>query len=233
MIGYIPILTTTLSVVFLLLIVPHALRKPRAYLLWWAVGVLFYGLGTLVESLHTLQGWSPGLFRAWYIFGALLGGAPLAQGTVHLLMPARKAWALSIALIVAIVFSSVLVLLSPLATPGPEAKLSGAVLEWQGIRLITPFINIYAFIFLVGGAAWSAWQYARKGTHRARMNGNILIALGGLLPGIGGSFTKFGHVEVLYITELLGLILILIGYEVIRRAHAPSVHANQLEASPA
>jgi len=46
-----------------------------------------YGVGTLTESITTLFGWSEWVFRAWYISGALLGGAPLAQGTVYLLMP--------------------------------------------------------------------------------------------------------------------------------------------------
>ncbi|MDX1579642.1 MAG: hypothetical protein R3266_14245, partial [Gemmatimonadota bacterium] len=45
-----------------------------------------------------------------------------------------------------------------------------------------------------------------------RAIGNAYIAVGAILPGIGGSFTRFGHVEVLYVTELVGLILIWIGY---------------------
>ena len=40
----------------------------------------------------------------------------------------------------------------------------------------------------------------------------MLIAVGALLPGIGGAFTRFGYVEVLYVTELLGLTLIYAGY---------------------
>ena len=35
---------------------------------------------------------------------------------------------------------------------------------------------------------------------------------GGHRPGIGGTFTRFGYTEVLYVTELVGLILIWIGY---------------------
>ena len=37
------------------------------------------------------------------------------------------------------------------------------------------------------------------------------------MPGIGGSFTRFGMVEVLYVTEFIGLSLILAGYLVIKR----------------
>ena len=47
------------------------------------------------------------------------------------------------------------------------------------------------------------------------MVGNALIALGGLLPGIGGSFTRAGHLEVLPVTELVGLVFIWLGYRTI------------------
>ncbi len=42
--------------------------------------------------------------------------------------------------------------------------------------------------------------------------GNVYIAVGALLPGIGGTFTRFGYTEVLYVTELIGLVCIFIGY---------------------
>jgi len=48
-----------------------------------------------------------------------------------------------------------------------------------------------------------------------------------LLPGIGGTATRFGHVEVLYITEFVGLIFIYLGYGMMRQDHSASVHANQ------
>ncbi|MDP5172509.1 MAG: hypothetical protein NWR72_19870 [Bacteroidia bacterium] len=148
---------------------------------------------------------------------------------MHLLLKNRTANVLSVLLLLAIVVSSVFVILSPIDASQAEAhRLTGAVLGWQWIRLITPFINIYAFIFLVGGAIWSAWIYARKRIHRARMIGNIAIAVGGLLPGIGGSFTKFGYTEVLYVTEFVGLCCIFYGYWVIRQDGTRSVHGNQV-----
>jgi hypothetical protein len=55
---------------------------------------------------------------------------------------------------------------------------------------------------------------------RHRFVGNVFIAIGALLPGIGGSFTRFGHVEVLYVTELIGILLIYIGYRFNTRAVA-------------
>jgi hypothetical protein len=226
----IPIGTTIFSIIFFYIIFNHYRRgSSPAYLLWWTIGIFCYGLGTFTESWVTLFGWSEGVFKFWYIAGALLGGAPLAQGTVHLLMKSKSANILSAILASVIIIVSVLVILSPINYEAVEpGRLTGSVLGWQWVRLTTPFINIYAFIFLVGGAIYSAWKYARKGENRSRMIGNILIAIGGLLPGIGGSFTKFGYTEVLYVTEFIGLVFIFWGYWVIKQDRSQSVHQNQV-----
>lgn len=59
------------------------------------------------------------------------------------------------------------------------------------------------------------------------MWGNVWIAIGAILPGIGGTFTRMGHVEVLYITEILGIPLIWPGYHTIINDRTQSVHSNQ------
>jgi hypothetical protein len=89
MASYIPVLTTVISIFFLGRIVPHYLSKRSPYLLWWTLGVLTFGLGTLTESINAIYGWSEWNTRVWYIVGALLGGYPLAQGTIYLLMKRR------------------------------------------------------------------------------------------------------------------------------------------------
>lgn len=187
--------------------------------------MLCYGLGTLTEALVALVGWREYLFKAWYILGALLGGFPLAQGTVFLFLKPQKARAMMWTVLAVIAVTSVAVVLSPVHYQWVEpARLTGNVLAWQQIRWITPVINLYAFVFLVGGAAWSAYRYARRQNPAARMWGNILIAAGGLLPGIGGWFTKFGYTEVLYVTELVGILLIYAGYRLMRTDQSPSLH---------
>jgi hypothetical protein len=72
-------------------------------------------------------------------------------------------------------------------------------------------------------------RYARVTGARHRFVGNLAIAVGALLPGIGGSATRFGHTEVLYVTELIGLVLIWIGYRTITKgveAQPVSHHAT-------
>ncbi len=85
------------------------------------------------------------------------------------------------------------------------------------MRLLTPVINLYAVFFLIGGAIVSAWRHYRYRGHSYRAAGNLLIALGALLPGIGGSFAKAGMVEALYVGECIGLMVIWLGDRVCAR----------------
>lgn len=227
---FIPIFTFVLSMAFSFILFKHYQKKKEAtYILWWLIGVLTYGAGTFTESFNTLNGWTEINFRWWYITGALLGGAPLAQGSVYLLLNKKAANILSIVLITAVVGASIFVLLSPInyAAVEPE-RMSGKVFVWQWVRAFSPFINIYAVVFLVGGALVSAIKYFKKTGTSARFWGNLLIAIGAILPGIGGSFTRLGYVEVLYVTEFLGLSIIMVAYFIMKNEKAASVHVNQL-----
>jgi len=220
---YIPIATTTLCVPFTLEIYRRYRAHPdRLHLLWWSLGVFTYGVGTFTEAVTTLVGWREPVFRAWYISGALLGGAPLAQGTVYLLLSRRTAHLLTGILLSYVSVAAVAVWLSPIQYPLVDAhRLSGQVLEWRWVRYFSPFVNLYAVIFLIGGAILSALRYSANPRTRHRMWANVLIAIGAILPGIGGTATRMGHVEVLYVTELAGLVLTWAGYRIsVRR---PSV----------
>jgi hypothetical protein len=213
----IPIFTTLFSVYFFREIFRHYQYRKTTYLLWWSLGVLTFRLGTLAESFNILIGWSIPNVRYWYIVGALLGGFPLAQGSVYLLMKKRFADISSVIIVALIITASLFVILTPLSVPDNfDFKLTGKVFEWKWVRYFSPFINIYSFLFLVGGAIYSAVKYYRQGIKEAPFKGNIFIAIGGLLPGIGGSFTRAGYVEVLYVTEFIGLVLIYYGYRIIK-----------------
>ncbi|MEE9167341.1 MAG: hypothetical protein V3U24_07780 [Candidatus Neomarinimicrobiota bacterium] len=219
---YLPIFTTVISLFFSVTIFRRFLAIGKGnHLLWWSGGVLVYGLGTFAESWITLLGWGPFIFKFWYIVGALLGGAPLATGTAWLLLKASTARRLTTALIFSVLVAATFVIMSPVNAAQVNPHLpSGRVFEWQWIRAFSPFINTYAVIFLIGGATLSAWRFRRialKGGEgadlaRDRFIGNVWIAVGAILPGIGGASSRAGHTEILYITELVGIILIWTGY---------------------
>jgi outer membrane receptor protein involved in Fe transport len=209
-----PLITTICSAIFCYQLFSRYRKKGGGlHLLWWGIGMATYGLGTLTESLTTLFGWDPFVFRSWYVTGAFLGGYPLAQGSIYLLMKRRFAHASAWIVSSFIALGAVFVFLTPLDLSLVEThRLSGEVIEWRWIRMMTPFVNLYAVIFLVGGAIVSAIRFRKAPQLRHRYVGNILIAIGAILPGIGGTATRAGYVEALYITELAGLLLIYAGY---------------------
>lgn len=217
MIDYIPILTTILSLYFFVEILKHYLFRKKRYLFWWMIGVATFGLGTLSESIHTIIGHNEFNLRFWYILGALLGGFPLAQGTVYLLFSKKFANQSSLFFISYILIASIFILMAPIKiTESFDGGLTGQVFEWQWVRFFSIPINIYAFTFLVGGAIYSAYKYSKFKNLIYKVYGNTAIAIGGILPGIGGSFTRAGYIEVLFVTEFFGLALIYAGYKIIK-----------------
>jgi hypothetical protein len=232
-VSYLPIVTTGVAAAFALVLYRHwSTNRSARHVTWWLIGVVLFGVGTLTEALTALVGWQEPIFRAWYITGALLGGAPLAQGTVYLVMSRRSADRLTVSMVTYATMAAVFVLLTPIAYDRVEPdRLASRVMEWGWVRLFSPLLNTYALVFLVGGAAWSAWRYRRLGEGAAnRVRGNVLIAVGALLPGIGGSFTRAGLVEVLYVAEIVGLSLIWLGYRAMVGDRARSIHAVQRRA---
>jgi hypothetical protein len=230
---YLPVLTTLLALGFAWVVFQRYRRKERAYhLLWWSAGIFLYGVGTSTEAFVAIFGWEAPVFRAWYISGALLGGAPLAQGTVYLLLERRTAHRLAIALVAFVAIAALFVILTPVdASLAEEHRLSGKVIEWEWVRFFSPFVNTYAFIFLVGGAIASARHYAGDPATRDRFVGNVCIAVGAVLPGIGGSFTRAGYTDVLYVTELIGIIFIYAGFRLNTRSRPTRVPSR--ESAPA
>jgi hypothetical protein len=212
-IHYLPILTTAFSAFFLYHIGSRYFQKGGAHLFWWALGVFTYGLGTFIESYITIFGNTPMTNRLWYVAGAILGGYPLAQGSVYFHLKRRNANILTAITLPFIVFASVMVLLSPINIELLEShRPGGAAIAWQWVRLLTPFINTYSAVFLIGSAIWSAVRFTRVENGKNRAIGNALIAFGAILPGVGGGMAKAGFVEALYVGEFIGIIMIFAGY---------------------
>jgi len=230
---YIPIFSTIISFSFAYTLYKHWRRKPETkYLMWWTIGVFMFGVGTLTEAINAVFGWSVVNMKAWYIAGALLGAFPLAQGTVYLLLKEKTADILAWIFGIYIAIAAVFIILSPVDMAAVDpSTLTGKVMVWRFARLFSPLPNLYSLIFLVGGAAWSAIQYARKQGSGNRVLGNWLIAIGALLPGIGGSFTRLGHVEALFVTEFFGIILIWAGYRAMTQKRTESIHDAQRAAA--
>jgi len=213
-----PFVSCIVSFVFAALVFRRYLARHGSHLLLWGIGMTMYGLGGFCEAYYGAFGWSPLIFRLWYLFGAMLVAAWLGQGTVYLL--AKRKWAnvLMIVLGLASLYGAIRVFGAQLdpAAMGSSLhtgnELSGSAIVSGGVRSLTPLFNVYGTLTLVGGAVYSIYIFWRKRILPHRVVGNVFIAIGALLPAFGGTFSRFGISGTLYISELLGAVLMFIGF---------------------
>ena len=215
---FLPFLSSIISFIFAILVFKRYLARKGTHLILWGIGMVFYGIGGFCEAYYGAFGWNPQIFRLWYLFGAVLVAAWLGQGTVYLLANRKLANVLMVLLALGSLYGLVRVFTSSLdpslmtVSMHTGSELSGHAITTPGVRILTPFFNLYGTVTLVGGAAWSAWVFWRKRILLHRTIGNILIAVGAMLPAFGGTFSRFGLPGALYLGELLGTVLMFIGF---------------------
>jgi hypothetical protein len=217
---YLSILSTLVSFIFAAAVLNRYRYKKGSHLLFWGAGLIFYGLGTLTEVVLGFI-FSEAALKVWYLSGAMLTAAWLGQGTVYLLVRRRGvAGALSAVLVVISLVALVLVMAAPLTStaasydPGQpvSTQYKEILTRNTAIVVLTILLNIYGTIALVGGALVSAFLFWRKKVLVNRLLGNILIAAGALMPAMAGSFIQAGLVDWLYISELIGVVLMYAGF---------------------
>jgi len=216
--SFLPFVSFIVSFVFAFFVFKRYVVRKGLHLLLWGIGMVFYGIGGGCEAAYIVAGWHPLIFRLWYLFGAILVAAWLGQGTVYLLVRRRIAHVLMIVLGLASLFAAVQVFNAQLdparmtSSLHTGSELSGQAIVSPGVRVLTPFFNSYGTLTLVGGAIWSAIIFWRKRILLHRVIGNVFIAVGAILPAFGGTFSRFGIYGGLYWSELLGAVLMFIGF---------------------
>jgi hypothetical protein len=125
----------------------------------------------------------------------------------------RRAWVDRIAGLL-LVLSALAISLVSNATVATDVKQVGweALERSPGLTILTILINSTGTVILVGGLAYSAVSFKRRGIMRNRMIGCLLIASGTLAVASGGTLTRLGSHQYLYIAMSLGIALIFAGY---------------------
>jgi hypothetical protein len=217
---YLPFLSTLVTFAFAAAVFARFLKRRGPHLLFWTIGLLFFSIGTLSEVILAFT-FSSLMLKLWYLSGAMLTAAWLGQGTFHLLVRKRGvAWTLTGVLTAVSLLAVALVLLAPLTPAATSYNVTMAIssqykdiLTRGGLTIaLTILLNIYGTLTLVGGAIYSAVIFWRKRVLLNRMIGNVLIAAGALAPAMAGSFVKVGLVDGLYLSELIGVVLMYIGF---------------------
>ncbi len=226
-----PFITTAIIFVFAFLVLRRYPQHKGMHNLMWGIGLVMYGLGTLAEAVLSVT-YAPFMLHTWYLFGALLTPAWLGQGTVYLLVRRKNvANGLLIALTVLSIFAAIKVFTLPITgtynTAIPVSTQYKEVMTRDS--LTTMLLAIFAFygtVALVGGALYSAYIFLRKRIMPQRVLGNVLIAIGGLSPAVGGTLAARGLGDVLFASELLGAVLLFIGFRLATTQQPETVPAT-------
>ena len=243
-----PLISTIISAIFAIVLFLRWFERKRPHHLVWGIGLLIYGTGTFAE-FYSGSAWSATIFRLWYLCGAVLAAAWLGQGTIYLLV--RKpgvAHALMALLLIGTLIAAVHTFSTPLNedlfTPskplseqyatrtvkgaeGEEPQKIMGIMPEGGVRSYSFVFNIYGTIALVGGALYSGYLFWRKRVMPNRVLGNVFIAVGGLSPALGGTLARLGAPEFLYVSELVGVIVIFIGFALATRQQPVEASAAQ------
>jgi hypothetical protein len=213
-----------------------AVRRPRPERAIWTLAFLVFAIAAGAEVLGQTAGWSPALARIYYLTGAVLVVGILALGELYLLFSTRMP----------AVTPGISLLITAIAiTAVWSAPIDVVRLPVDGWRAIErgPFlvalavaINAGGTLVLAGGALSSAWRVRTDRAAARRAAGCVLIALGTLAVAAGGTLTRFGRPEYLYLAMACGIAVIFGGIVLTRspgRARtsvATGVRANDMAA---
>ena len=107
------------------------------------------------------------------------------------------------------------------SAPIDSARLPTA--GWQALErgpflvALAATINAGGTMVLAGGALYSAWKLRSAGGSGQRAAGCVLIAVGTVVVALGGTLTRFGRPEYLYLPMALGIAIIFAGVVLTRQ----------------
>jgi hypothetical protein len=212
-----PLIAFAVSLACAIVVGRDAWKRPRPDRVVWTIAFGIFAVAAGAEVLGSLWEWNAPLARLYYLTGAVLVVGYLALGELYLLARERIARVAPGLTLLVTALAATLVLNAPidgalLAEDGWDAIDRGPALVGMTVA-----INSIGTLILVGGALYSAWRFHTLGTFRHRMIGCVLIALGTLAVASGGTLTRFGRHEYLYIAMSIGVSIIFLGVLQTRR----------------
>ena len=221
--AYLALGSAIISGVFAALVFRQYAAKRKIFQLAWGVGLALFTLASLFEFISELGGWTVPLYRAYFSLHPVLV-AVLGLGTVYLLADKRVGHAFLIYILAMLALLLAFTLTVPVDESAfvPGRVVGGAAMP-DGVRNLSLLFTLPGAAALIVGALYS-W-------YRTRWAYNLLIAAGAGLMSLGGTLTRLGQAELLYIFLLVGISIMFVGFlrslEVSRAPRPEAVPAAQ------
>jgi len=195
-------------------------RRPRLHSEIWAMAFGSYALAMWALAAGLGLGWASFSFRSFYFLGAIANISLLAAGSIalHSVRAGEIAKKFVGLWLVFGFFATFLAAFSvPLPSSGiPEGSdvfeftFSIETLTLPGPRLVAAVSGALATVIIVGLALVTvvrSWSSMRRLAY-----GNLLIAVGTIVPALGGSLIALGESSALAVSLTLGIVLLAAGY---------------------
>ncbi len=220
-----PLAAAVIAAVCAVMIGRDAARRPKPDKIAWLIAFALFAVAAGCEVVGSAAGWTPLLARVYYLAGAVLVVGYLALGELYLLAPgATRRFGPGVMLLLT-ALAVTIVLDAPIDAARLSAEGWRALQRGPALVALAAGINGLGTAILAGGVVWSAARFWRLGIQRHRMIGCVLIAMGTLVVAAGGTLTRFGQPEYLYIAMALGVAIIFAGYLETRRLDVGRVSA--------
>lgn len=216
--NFLPVIALAASAACTAIAVWRYRRGGQTHELVWTAAFAMFALGAGCEVAGARWGWNPFLARLYYFSGATLVAAFLGLGTVFLLASRRAATYALTTILICSALAGFLVATTPVDTALLPVAGWSALQKGPALVALTVSLNVVGTLAVVGGALFSAWRAWRHGWSR-RLVSVLLVALGTLVVASGGTLTRLGQHNYLYLAMAPGICLLLVGYLL------PQVHA--------
>jgi hypothetical protein len=222
-----PVAAALVALLFVFLLVRSFWSRPAGQKALWAAGFAFFAVATICEAVAQRVGWSPELFRSYYLTGGVLTVGFLGAGSAWLLLPRRGRDMLLGALAVGSLAAVATIWLAPVdahalavtasGQPPENGALGGHAFLWAVV------FNSAGTLALVGGSLYSILR-------RRRVSANAWIASGALVVALATGLSRTGDYSLVYLGQLVGISLMFCGFTFVGRKIEP-VPAHRPEAS--
>jgi len=216
---------TVVSVAFALCTWDRYRARGRLHELAWTQSLVMFAVASLAYWAAGASGWTSVIFRAFYLFGAILNVPYLAVGTVYLLGGIELGRRIHRGLHVVAAFCAGVLCVAPLVAPIPADGLpEGRDIFGAAPRVMAAVGSGVGATVIIAGALWSAWKLlvARrrpaKGAAPAIPPGrlaltNVLIAAGSIVLSLGGTLFAEGDREVGFgVLLVIGISILFAGF---------------------
>jgi hypothetical protein len=188
-------------------------RKPRPYIVAYAVGMTMFAIATWALFAGLTFGWNGPVYRTFYLFGAVLNIMYLALGSMFLVVGKRSGHVMAILVGAFTAIATTLVATVPFANLLPDGGVPEDIFaSGFGPRLFAIIGGALGGTILMVLALVSAFRFWNK--NRNIVWGNLLIVGGTLAAASGGTAVALGEGGGLALSLLVSATLIWWGYRV-------------------